>query len=64
MVAKILDLALPSREISNTFHGLKITKLILKLVPGASFASAKTISAFVDTDLQLMMKMLGKSNSR
>ena len=45
------------------FNVLKLqTVLILKLIPGASFASVKTISAFVDTDLQLMMKMVAKSN--
>ena len=34
----------------------------LKLDPGASVASAKTISVPADTDLQLMMKMVTKSN--
>ena len=38
------------------------TVLILKLVAGTSFASAKTISAFADTDLPLMLKMVTKSN--
>ena len=38
--------------------------LILKLVPGASFANAKTISAFVDMDLLLMMKMMVKSKAQ
>ena len=32
----------------------------LKLVSGASFTSDKTESAFYDTDLQLMMKMVTK----
>ena len=39
-----------------------LTVLILKLVPGASFASVKSV--FVDADLQLMMKMVAKSNTR
>ena len=38
--------------------------LILKLVPSASFACAKTISAFVDLNLLLMIKMVAKSNAR
>ena len=40
--------------------------LILKLVPGGSFASAKTIIAFIDVDLLLMIKMMvvTKSNAR
>ena len=38
--------------------------LIFKLVPGAFFASAKTIKAIVETDLLLMMKMVAKSNAR
>ena len=37
--------------------------MILKLVPGTSFDSVKIISAFADTDLQNMMKMMTKSNS-
>ena len=36
--------------------------MILKLVPGTSFANSKTISAFADTDLQLMMKMVTNNN--
>ena len=40
------------------------TVLIRKLVPGPSFASSKTISAFINTDLLLMMKMVAKSNAR
>ena len=36
--------------------------MILELFPGSSFASAKTISAFADTDLQLIMRMVTKSN--
>ena len=36
--------------------------MIVKFVPGIFFASAKTISVFADTDLQLMMKMVTKSN--
>ena len=36
--------------------------LILKLVPGASFASAKTVSAFVYKDLQLIIKMVAQSD--
>ena len=36
--------------------------MILKLVPGTSFANAKTINAFADTDLQLMMKMVTNKN--
>ena len=39
------------------------TELILKVVSGCSFASNKTISAFADTDLQLMIKMVAKSNA-
>ena len=39
------------------------TLLILTLVPVASFASAKAISAFVDTDLLIVMKMAAKSNT-
>ena len=37
--------------------------LILKPIPGTYFASAKTISAFVDPDLLLTMKMVAKSNA-
>ena len=37
--------------------------MILKLVPGTSFASAKTIRAFVDPDLLLTMKVVAKSNA-
>ena len=39
------------------------TLLILTLVPVASFASAKAIRAFVDTDLLIVMKMAVKSNT-
>ena len=38
--------------------------MILKLVLGASFASAKTVRAFVDPDLLLTLKMVAKSNAR
>ena len=38
--------------------------LVLKLLPGIFFASAKTITALVDTDLLVMMKMVAKSNAR
>ena len=38
--------------------------MILKIAPGASFARAKAISAFVNTDLLLIMKMVAKRNSR
>ena len=37
--------------------------LISKLVPDDSFNSTKTIKAFIDTDLLIMMKMLTKSNT-
>ena len=40
------------------------TVLILKLFPSTSFASVKTISAFVDKDLQLMIKIVAQSISR
>ena len=40
------------------------TVLILKLFPSASFASAKTIIAFVDKDLQLMIKIVAQSIAR
>ena len=36
--------------------------LIFKLVPDAFFANAKTMKAFVDTDLKMMMKMVDKRN--
>ena len=50
--------------IQHHFSWFKNYKLlILKLVPGASFASAKTISVFVDADLQLMMGIVAKSNA-
>ena len=38
--------------------------LVFKLLPGIFFASAKTITALVDTDLLVMMKMVAKSNAR
>ena len=48
--------------IPQHFSWLKNLKLlILKLVPGAFFTSAKTINAFVDTDLLLMMMMVAQS---
>ena len=51
--------------ISQHFSWFKNYKLfIVKLVPDAYFASAKTISAFVGPDLLLMMKMVAKSNAR
>ena len=51
--------------ISKNFPRFKNYKiLILNLILGASFACAKTISAFVDPDLLLMMKMVAKSNAR
>ena len=51
--------------ISQQFSWFKNYKLlIVKPVPGAYFASAKTISAFVDPDLLLMMKMVPQSNAR
>ena len=37
--------------------------LILKVIPGTSFASAKTIYALVHMDLLLMIKMLAESNT-
>ena len=40
------------------------TVLILKLFPSASFASTKTIIAFVDKDLQLMIKIVTQSIAR
>ena len=40
------------------------TLLVLTLVPGTSFASAKTMSAFVDMDLLLMVKILAESKAR
>ena len=50
--------------IQHHFSWFKNYKLlILKLVPGASFASAKTISVFVDANLQLMMGIMAKSNA-
>ena len=33
-------------------------------MPDASFANAKTMKVFVDTDLKIMMKMVDKRNSR
>ena len=41
---------------------LQITSFFI--VPDTSFANAKTMCAFVDTDLKLMMKMVDKSNAR
>ena len=47
----------------HLFHGSKITNCSdFKTLPDVSFACVKTISAFVDTDLKLMMKMVDKSN--
>ena len=40
------------------------TVLVLKLIPISSFASVKRISAAIDTDLLLTMKMVAKSNAR
>ena len=40
------------------------TLLVLTLVPGTSFASDKTMSAFVDMDLLLMVKILAESKAR
>ena len=51
--------------ISKHFPRFKNYKiLILNLILGAFFACAKTISAFVDPDLLLMIKMVAKSNAR
>ena len=41
---------------------VQIMDQIFKLVPEASFASAKIITAFVDTNQKLMMKMVNGSN--
>ena len=38
--------------------------MILKLVPALLMLVATTISAFVDPDLLLTMKMVAKSNAR
>ena len=38
--------------------------LLFKSVPDAPFANAKAVSAFFDTDLKLMMKMVDKSHAR
>ena len=38
--------------------------LLFRPVPDASFANAKAVSAFFDTDLKLMMKMVDKSHAR
>ena len=38
--------------------------LLFKPVPDASFANAKAVSAFFDTNLKLMMKMMDKSHAR